>query len=361
MMLQKIEEIKKFREALKDIHFDTWLVLDLDNTVMTPRIAFGGDAWFEGLFSHVKQKEINQDIAKPSLMSVYNTAQHFVRTTAVEPNIVRLIKALQDIGIPIIGLTARGYTIRHQTLRQLSDMGVDFSRNSIVPDDGSSCQGGVIFCAGGDKGENLSAFFERLGRTPRHVAMLDDKKKHLERVMIALKPLGIHFSGFRYGYLDDEVKQFSMETANLQLAHLWEWLSATVQEDVKKLKLISEELIGTLSPLVYSESLFHPDHPLHPISKFHSDEKKPKLLKRSLSVSSFFSEEKLSLTPSTKCKTFRKLEIDTGDCESSYEPPPTSIHPHRIDRRGTVGFFTMVSSEGVEQKGTGNGLSYFSN
>lgn len=152
-----------------------------------------------------------------------------------------------------------------------------------------------------------------------------------------------------------------METANLQLAHLWEWLSATVQEDVKKLKLISEELIGTLSPLVYSESFFHPDHPLHPISKLHSDEKKPKLLKRSLSVSSFFSEEKLSLTPSTKCKKFRNLEIDTGDCESSYEPPPTSIHPHRIDRRGTVGFFTMVSSEGVEQKGTGNGLSYFSN
>lgn len=49
-------EIKNFREALKDIHFDTWLVLDLDNTVMTPKIAFGGDAWFEGLFSHVSQK-----------------------------------------------------------------------------------------------------------------------------------------------------------------------------------------------------------------------------------------------------------------------------------------------------------------
>lgn len=112
---------------------------------MTPRIAFGGDAWFEGLFFHVSKNKIEPTIAQPSLMSVYNSAQHFVRTAAVEPEIVRIIKALQDIGIPIIGLTARGYSIRHQTLRQLADMGVDFSRNSIVPDDGSSCQGGVIF------------------------------------------------------------------------------------------------------------------------------------------------------------------------------------------------------------------------
>ncbi|QEY53089.1 DUF2608 domain-containing protein [Legionella longbeachae] len=294
-MYQKIMEIKNFREALKDIHFDTWVLLDLDNTVMTPKIAFGGDAWFEGLFSHVSQKKIEAVIAQPSLMSVYNSAQQFVRTTAVEPKIVDIIRALQDIGIPVIGLTARGYSIRHQTLRQLADMGVDFSRNSIVADDDSSCQGGVIFCAGGDKGENLNSFLSRLGRIPRHIVMLDDKKKHLERVMFALKPLGIHFSGFRYGYLDEEVKQFSMETANIQLAHLWEWLSATVQEDVKKLKLIAEELIGTLSPLVYSESFFHPEHPLHsvlsqPHAKEPSQEKHSKLPKRSLSVSSFFSK-----------------------------------------------------------------------
>ncbi|WP_058464293.1 DUF2608 domain-containing protein [Legionella cincinnatiensis] len=315
-MFQKIMEIKNFREALKDIHFDTWLVLDLDNTVMTPRIAFGGDAWFEGLFSHVAQKKIEMATAQPSLMSVYNSAQHFVRTSAVEPKIGSIIRALQDIGIPVVGLTARGYSIRHQTLRQLADMGVDFSRNSIVADDDSSCQGGVIFCGGGDKGENLNSFLSRLGRTPRHIVMLDDKKKHLERVMLALKPLGIHFSGFRYGYLDEEVRQFSMETANIQLAHLWEWLSATVREDVKKLKLISEEIMGTLSPLVYSESFFHPDHPLHPISSQphaseSSQEKHSKLLKRSLSTSSFFSKgDQAEISSTQRMKTEKDEAID---------------------------------------------------
>lgn len=290
-------EIKNFQEALKDIHFDTLLVLDLDNTVMTHQIAFGGDAWFERLWSHVAQKKMELAAAQPSLMSVYNTAQHFVKTSAVEPNIVGIIKALQDIGIPIVGLTARGYSIRHQTLRQLADMGVDFSRNSIVPDDELSYQGGVIFCAGGDKGVNLTSFMSRLGRTPNHIVMLDDKKKHLERVMIALKQLGIHFTGFRYGYLDEAVEQFSMEAANIQLAHLWEWLSAPVQEDVKKLELIGEELMGVLNPLVYSESFFHPDHPLHrPRPYSDNPSQKRQLLKRTTSVSSFFYNENQSNT-----------------------------------------------------------------
>ncbi|STY31346.1 Protein of uncharacterised function (DUF2608) [Legionella wadsworthii] len=304
-MLQKIEEIKNFKKALIDIHYNTWLVLDLDNTVMTPRVAFGGDAWFEGLFFHVSKNKIELTIAQPSLMSVYNTAQHFVRTAAVEPEIVRIIKALQDIGIPIIGLTARGYSIRHQTLRQLEDMGVDFSRNSIVPDDGSSCEGGVIFCDGGDKGEHLNSLFSRIKRMPRHIVMLDDKKKHLERVMLALKSHGILFTGYRYGYLDDEVKKFNMEIANLQLAHLWKWLSATVQEDVKKLKLISEELINDLSPSIDLENFFLPSHPLHP-TKLHSDEKKPKLLKRSSSAPSFFVKEMLK---ATEAEAVQSIEV----------------------------------------------------
>ncbi|KGP63170.1 hypothetical protein EP47_06735 [Legionella norrlandica] len=51
--------------------------------------------------------------------------------------------------------------------------------------------------------------------------------------------------------------------------------------------------MGTLNPLVYSESFFHPDHSLCPISSKpdvdeSSQEKQPRLLRRSLSASSFF-------------------------------------------------------------------------
>jgi phosphoserine phosphatase len=237
-MFQEIVQIINVRKALADIHFDTWVVFDLDNTVMTSRLALGGDSFFEGLWAHYLQKHIEPSIAIPAIMSIYNTLQDYVRTIAVETEVVNLINMLQDIGVPVIALTARGYGIRSQTLRQLADIGIDFSRNSIAEDDGICCQSGVIFCDGKDKGEKLCAMFQQIGRSPRHVVMLDDKMKHLNSMMSSLERMSINFTGLRYGYLDGQVQQFQMETAKEQLAVLLDQLPPIVQQDISKLQLL---------------------------------------------------------------------------------------------------------------------------
>ncbi|MDR3503855.1 MAG: DUF2608 domain-containing protein [Legionella sp.] len=285
-MPHTIKEIKHVRDALKAIHFDSWLVLDLDNTVMKPRLALGGDAWFEGLFTHCLQHNIAPTISQIALLSVYNAVQDFVRTSAVELNIVLIIKALQDIGIPVIGLTARGYSISQQTIRQLGDMGVDFSQNSIIPDNNSSCQNGIIFCDGKDKGEKLKEVFTQLGCTPSHVAMIDDKNKHLERMKLTLDSLKIPFSGFRYSYLDEEVQQFNMEQANVQLTHLWDRLSPAVQKDILDLKLLPNAPHDIASSSDYEDSFFQLPHhvpvvTLPPVLDNQSPIQQPKSLVRS--------------------------------------------------------------------------------
>ncbi len=290
-MPKNILEIQHVREALNDIHYDTWLILDLDNTVMTPRLELGSDSWFGGLFEHFVKKNIDPALAKPWVFSVYDAVQHFIRTASVEPEIIIIIKALQDIGIPVIGLTARGYSIRHQTMRQLADIDVDFSRNSIAKDDGVFCAGGVIYCDGKNKGKILEQFFTQQGHLPRHVGMLDDKKKNLEHVMSALQPSGVNFSGFRYAYLDEQVEQFDMAMANLQLAHLWQWLPTAVQDDIKNLGLISEYHQAELSPFEFKDDFFHPNQPLYQPNDALDDVTdvgKATLFMRSMSSVSFF-------------------------------------------------------------------------
>lgn len=316
-MFHKITEIKNFKEALNDIHHDTWVVLDLDNTVMTHRIELGGDAWFSGLFKHLSEQKLDTKTALPWVLSVYNTMQHFVRTTPVELDIVNIIKALQNIGIPVIGLTARGHSIRHQTLRQLADMGITFSQNTIVKNDDSNYFEGIIFCSGQNKGEKLNVFFSQLGYLPEHVCMLDDKKSHLEHVMHILEPLKINFSGFRYGYLDEKVSQFNMETANVQLAHLWEWLSSAVQQDIKNLKLLPTHLQEAgFDPLVYKDSVFHPKHPLHLTEN--KPEANNKTLVRSKSAASFFYKNTDSYTSTLKRK--RDTNNDSNNM-TTIKPP----------------------------------------
>ncbi len=295
-MFHNIKEIKHFREALedKDIHHDTWVILDLDNTVMTHRLELGGDAWFSGLFKHLSQQHIDTKTALPWVLSLYNTAQQFVRTTTVEPKVVQTIKAFQDIGIPVIGLTARGYEIRDQTLRQLTDIGIDFSQHTIVKNDNATYFGGIIFCNGQNKGEKLNEFILQQKHFPRHICMLDDKKSHLEHVMHVLKPLGIHFTGFRYGHLDEHVKQFNMNKANIQLAHLWQWLSSAVKKDIINLNLVPDHLQGSLDPLVYQDSVFHPTYPLYPNQAVSNNTELPKKLVRSVSFLSFFNDGNFS-------------------------------------------------------------------
>ncbi|MFJ1269786.1 DUF2608 domain-containing protein [Legionella lytica] len=260
-MRHTIKEIKHFRDVLKAIHFDSWLVLDLDNTVMKPRLTLGGDAWFEGLVTHCLQHNISPNITPIALLSVYNAVQDFVRTVVVESNIILLIKALQDIRIPVIGLTARGYSISQQTIRQLADAGIDFAQNSIIPDN-ASCRGGIIFCDGKDKGTQLKELFSQLACTPRRVAMIDDKNKHLERMKLTLESLKIPFDGFRYSYLDEEVLQFNMEQANIQLMHVWKHLSPAVQKDVMALKLLTNEPQSIASSSDYEDCFFQPPHSL---------------------------------------------------------------------------------------------------
>lgn len=298
-MLLPIREIKYVHEALNEIHYNTWLILDLDNTVMTPCLQLGGDAWFSGLFKHLAQNNIDSTTAFPVVMSVYNAVQQFIRTLAVESKTVKLIKTLQDIGVPVIGLTARGYSISSQTVRQLADIEIDFSRNSILPDNNFSYAKGIIFCDGKNKGELVQSFFALQKKLPDHVCMLDDKINNLEDVLLTLKGLSISFSGLRYAYLDEQVKQFSMEKATSQLAFLGKWLSSSVWESIKNLKLIPESKQEALCPADYANSFFYPDHPAYsrsistPTAAMSLEKSK---LARSPSALSFFYEPKHSAT-----------------------------------------------------------------
>lgn len=241
-MIEKIEEINSLKEALKDLHFDTWILFDLDNTVMQSQIALGGDPWFEGLFAEIKQKNLDVKLMTPSLMAVYNCIQHFVCAKPVEPSIVKIIHILQRIGLPVIGLTARGKAIREATLRQLLEIGVDFSLNSLVLDDAEQCLGGVIFCDGQDKGQQFNHFLKKKGQYPEHVVMFDDKRKHLEAMACVMNTLGIEFHGFRYSHLDEEVKRFDMQKAHAELAQLCPHLSSPIKRDIDALQLVPDAL-----------------------------------------------------------------------------------------------------------------------
>jgi hypothetical protein len=168
----------------------------------------------------------------------------------VEASTVIMINALQDIGLTQVPLTARSECLIETTKRQLREIGIDFSRQKhVIPGrielnqvDGTTSvyQDGIIFCNGQNKGKCLETFVNKcleleLISKPKHFVMIDDKRKHVERVEEAAKRMGVAFHGLRYGFLDEKVKQLDMNKAHTQLSELQEKLPPEAQQAIVRL------------------------------------------------------------------------------------------------------------------------------
>lgn len=249
MIKAQIIESKHITDLSKHIGSNTWLLLDLDNTIMGPLLDLGGDGWFEKLMAYACQTMIDTQEAAALVITIYHAVQHHIKTKAVEPEIVAIIRDLQVRGYPILGITARGNELIDTTKRQLNEIGIDFSINRaanenriVLGNSGAIYDQGIIYCSGGNKGICLDAFLDRCEQLPAHILMADDKAKHLGTVKEIVVRRGIHFDGLRYGFMDQVAKDTDMKKANEQLAYLVKDLPVPAQKAIDRLKLIPADV-----------------------------------------------------------------------------------------------------------------------
>ncbi|OGV48711.1 MAG: hypothetical protein A3F46_06475 [Legionellales bacterium RIFCSPHIGHO2_12_FULL_42_9] len=249
-MPRNITEIKTIVGALDGFNLDpeeTLVAVDLDNTVEWPHLDLGGDAWYHCLLNEAAAHILDEETRKAFVIAIYRSVQCYVRTQPVEPEIVPLIKALQDKGVFLLAVTARDECLKEATVRQLKDIGVKIPL--------------IIHCDGGDKGHKLKEFMDKefIGKgkkLPSHIVMFDDKEHHLICVADVVESLGISFTGFRYAFLDEKVKQFDMSKANGELAYIKEWLPELLLDTVDKLHLAETDPALTLSPTLMTRGFF---------------------------------------------------------------------------------------------------------
>ncbi len=239
------------RTILKHVSFDSVLLIDLDNTVIESQSELGSDQWFVQLCIHATTVVPDKEHAIAMVIALYHEVQKFIRAQAVEDVTVKIINTLQDIGIPVIAITARDQCLQQATIRQLADIGVHLSDNRIprqalsIAETGRPCEqrlyeNGIIFCGGKDKGACFKAFLDATGFNPKHVVMADDKLKHLEHVKAVAESSNIRFNGIRYGYLDAKVAGFDIQEAHMQLAFIKHRLPSILHEHIQTLNVASE-------------------------------------------------------------------------------------------------------------------------
>lgn len=245
----QIHEITNIKDILKSIKPNSLLILDLDNTIIEPHEShheLGSDQWFTAMLTYASRVVIDNAESASLVIAVYNAVHTQISVQLIDPAVKSVFHDLSMQNIPIIALTARGAEMSVDTLRQLNEIGIHFSnkwedKKFDLPNKRKQpiLKSGVIFCNGNDKGDCLDSFFKAFGYIPNQITMVDDKEKYLQSVEKVVRAHGGQFAGYRYGYLDEKVKNFNMVNSLSHLSSMEDRFSDHAITSMQKLKITS--------------------------------------------------------------------------------------------------------------------------
>ena len=233
------------------------VVFDIDNTLLAMEQGLGSDQWYEW------QKELSKEgPCSPQYVGdrfAVQGALYFA--SAMRPtqeNGTDQVKAIQDLGVPVISLTSRGPDFQLQTFRELRRNNFNFNYTAIGPaggydelfipvEDGraSLYEDGVFMTAGQHKGQMLSVLLQKTGtRMPGVIVMVDDKQKNLDAVKETFSAINVPVHAWRYTGEDNNVREFNAEQADL----LWQSIGDALRQVQHALGSDNYDLSGAVLP-----------------------------------------------------------------------------------------------------------------
>jgi len=241
---QEIIETSTIDDVLPLVDEETWFLVDLDNTLFQAKQALGHVNWLQ----HEVQKLIgagkSREDAFHSVYPLWKKTQIMTEVTPVESNFVEAIKQLQNRNIIVMGLTHRQLFIVPETLRQLNSIGVSFEPSApsqetfnISANQPALFTQGILFVDDfNTKGDIFRLLLQQLGKKPKKIVFIDDKKKNVEEFAQATLSEEIEYVGVYYTAVEQEPQIYSTELAEYQLRFL-----NAIMSNEQALQLLSQE------------------------------------------------------------------------------------------------------------------------
>ncbi len=168
---------------------NTLVIFDLDNTLFEANNSVVAHAnWFHDMLRRYpnEEKKILDKAWKAIAKADYKP---------VEEITPKLIKKWQEQGIAVMALTSRNMVLREPTLRQVKQVGVDFSVTSpkrVKPS--KFFQEGILFAdVNYPKGLALKKYLEEANFKPARIILVDDLKKNLTSVCVETGAIGLYY------------------------------------------------------------------------------------------------------------------------------------------------------------------------
>lgn len=210
--VEEVKDLKAITTALDQAAArKTLLVLDIDDTLLTSRVFFGSDSWYEWEKTLPAEQKV---LCKFDLIALNYEAGTQVLTQADAPELVNALT------VDRILLTSRGANYRGGTIRELKQAGYQLPAPLGNPTRGSmwtwidpetnkptpvSYDNGVFMTTGANKGLVLVDLLKERGLHYDHIILADDGRRNIDNMQAALAKAGISYHGLWYTPVDKTV------------------------------------------------------------------------------------------------------------------------------------------------------------
>lgn len=202
-------------------------IIDLDFTLVMANTPQGHPKYFRSLVKFLQENRhmSEEDARSRVLLEIFGTASPLT-TIARDghdegPDARSLLAFFHAHAIPVFAVTARSTILSTQTINALDSLGFTFSRPTHIHslelckkdnpslDDNARFINGILFCGKNKKGILTKHLLHYLKIHPTTIFAVDDDRDNLETISHAMQTLPATTIGYRYGFLDQESRDFS--------------------------------------------------------------------------------------------------------------------------------------------------------
>lgn len=225
----------------------TWLICDIDNTLIESCQQIGTVQWAEHLMKSLKEGGVPLSKVLEIEQKAWLDVQKDIIVRLVADDTAAILEQMLQKGLPVMALTARDFQEKSHTEGQLKGCGIKLkvpgnkSLELYIKGQRVLYEKGILYAGHSlKKSEALAAFLEKWQEKPQHIIFVDDKLHHVEDIEKLCHSLGISFTGIRFSAADERVKGYNPEIARLQ----WEMLPLYLSDDEALKRLHTLNLLG---------------------------------------------------------------------------------------------------------------------
>ena len=242
-----IEPTHSIVDRIRNVPEGSWVVVDLDETVMSETQLLGRDEW-HGEYTQRKMRQTGLTFKETAdgfnALNMDIKGRSAVRAT--EPSLPAVISELVARGVFVFAITSRHVELERVTIQKLDSIGVHFQGPALQSLPSANFMSGVEFTGGLDKGQALKQIVSHARTVPSSIVFFDDRMSHVKSMAAAISEMKIPGRTYLYSRIETDFTRRLPPELRLRIAD--EQLKRFISEGPRSEVMSDAAAVLQLSP-----------------------------------------------------------------------------------------------------------------